>query len=512
MSDVRPTAMMRYMEDDEQAVSSLSKASRRVKIETNHTWNIRLLPVEIGQDKMPYVRLAQHWRNSKPTTCPTFTPKAWGGNPDMPCPVCELSERLNESGDDTIRNLGYQARCVLRFRFWCVVFDKEDARGKIEEMPDEELLNPYEFDMYKTTWEDFKKYQKWATTRRKGGGEPSEWGVMDLETGCNLLATHGAKGIRLDRQDPGPIFDAKDPDWDAKIGKIWTRIRKPTIVIPTEKQLLELAIKFEEDAESGGGRRSRSSTSSSRGGYRRDDDRGGDRGGDRDDDRGGRGRSRYSGEDDDNDRPSSRSSRAAVDDEPRSRRSTRDEAPAREERREERSESAPPPRRRIAADDDQPAEKPVTQRDLEEDQIPGAEVPPRRQAEEPPPRRPVEDPAPRRQPPSLEAEGVTPPRRQSVEAPQTSSRRQAPQEDAPPPPPRRQAPAPQESEAPPPPSRRQAEGSVDEEDNVPEERRDPAPPVKERVEEPAPGEAAAPPPTRNSDLKARLDKITKKGQ
>lgn len=490
MNDVRPTALSRYMEEDEQAISSLSKAARRVKIETNHTWNLRILPVEMGPDKMPYVRLAQHWRNNKPLTCPRHTSKAWGGDPDFNCPVCDLSERLNESSNDDIRNLGYQARCVLRFRFWCVVFDKEDARGKIEEMPLDEILNPYEFDMYKTTWEDFKKYQKWATNRRRGNVEPSEWGVMDLETGVNLLATHGAKGVRLDRTDPGPIFDLNDPEFDAKIKRIWARLRKPVITVASERQLLEMAVKFEEDAEGGGRRRSTRS---------------------RDDDRGSRGRARSSGEDEDDD---SRGTERLDRGERRSRYSGEDEDEPRSSRRAAREEgddrAAEPPARSRRAEpegDETPARPPVrrgqavSETDMAEDQIPGAEVPP-----PPSPKRGVEIPPPVRRaaapPPAEESAPPAPPTRRAAAPPPVG-------EDA------------ENAEGPsgPPPRRSQAAGAptggVDEnEDNVPEEAKDHAPPIKERVEDAPPAvSATAPPPTRQlSDVKARLAKLTSRGQ
>jgi hypothetical protein len=56
---------------------------------------------------------------------------------------------------------------------------------------------------------------------------------------------------------------------------------------------------------------------------------------------------------------------------------------------------------------------------------------------------------------------------------------------------------------------------VDEDDNVAEEKRDPAPPVKEKAEE-APADEAPAPPTRggggSTDLRSRLERITKKGQ
>lgn len=493
MNDVRPTALTRYMEEDEQAISSLSKAARRVKIETNHTWNLRILPVEMGPDKMPYVRLAQHWRNNKPLTCPRHTSKAWGGDPDYNCPVCDVSERLNESSNDDIRNLGYQARCVLRFRFWCVVFDKEDARGKIEEMSLDEILNPYEFDMYKTTWEDFKKFQKWATNRRRGNVEPSPWGVMDLETGVNMLATHGAKGVRLDRTDPGPIFELNDPEFDAKIKRIWSRLRKPVITVASERQLLEMAVKFEEDAEGGGRRRSTRS---------------------RDDDRGGRGRSRASGEDEDDDNRGSerldrgeRRSRYSGEDEDEPRSSRRaqrtdddsgSEPPARSRRTEPEPEAegagAPPSRRGQA----------VSAQDMAEDQIPGAEVPPPTS----PKRGGIEIPPPVRRastPPPADEAPPAPPTRRAATPPPVGEDAENSEGPSGPPPRRSQQPA---AGAP--------TGGVDEnEDNVPEEAKDPAPPIKERVVDEAPPAVAAtaPPPTRQlSDVKARLAKLTSRGQ
>ena len=103
-------------------------------------------------------------------------------------------------------------------------------------------------------------------------------------------------------------------------------------------------------------------------------------------------------------------------------------------------------------------------------------------------------------------------------------RRQASSEQVSEPPPRRQAPAQadpeQEAETPPPPPPRRGGGAplgqgVDEnEDNVPEEARDPAPPVKEKVEDAPPQVAATgPAPARSASgdlqLRDRLSRLTK---
>lgn len=532
--DVRPTALMRQLDEDEAVVSSISKTARRVKIEKNHTWNMRLLPVQMGPDKMPYVRLAQHWWNKSPIVCPTFTPKGFGGNPDVPCPICELSDRLNESSSQEIRDLGYGARCVLRFRFWCVVFDMEDARGRIDELPLNEVLNPYEFDMYKTTWEDFKKYQKWATTRRK---DPSEWGLLDLESGCNLLATHGNKGVRLERSDPSPIFNVEDKNFDSYIQKIWERLRKPTVIIPGEKQLLETAIKIEEYAVNGGrkGVRDDDDRGSRRGGSRSGfRDRGGeeDRGGDRDrgtddDDRGSR-RGRFSGEDNDADTaPRSRRS-APPEDAPvedatpvRSRRAANPEPEEQQESAvpQRRAAQTPPPPTRRAAPPADEAQQEEAQQEQE------APVPQRRSASAPAPAR--------RQPEANDQisdedlnkdsspdapEAPTPPAKRVSAAGPAPARRSAPapaaQEEAPPeeaqqeqpqrPPTRRAAPA------------AQVEPPIGEdEETVTDERKDQAPPVKEKVDDaPVSVKTEAPVPKRGnaSDLQSRLARLTEKGK
>lgn len=530
--DVRPTALMRQLDEDEAVVSSISKTARRVKIEEKHTWNIRLLPVQMGPDKMPYVRLAQHWWNKAPITCPTFTPKGFGGNPDAACPICELSERLNESPSKEIKDLGYSARCVLRFRFWCVVFDIEDARERIDELPMNEVLNPYEFDMYKTTWEDFKKYQKWATTRHKN---PSEWGLLDLETGCNLLATHGSKGVRLERLDPSPIFDLNDKNFDNYIAKIWERLRKPSIVIPSEKQLLETAIKIEEYAENGGRKGRDDDRGSSRrsrgGGFRdRDEDRDRDRDGG-DEDRGSS-RSRYSGEDQDLDEPRSRRSarEEAAPQEEAPARSRRAAAPPAEEEAapQEQAESVVPPRR-TAASAPPPTRRsaPAAQEESPAGETQQESAPQEEQAP-PPPRRPAASaPAPARRQPEAQDRiadqdldkdstpdvAPAPPTRKVAAAGPAPARRAAPAAQEEPP-------AEESAEPQRPPARRaaaaQAEPPIGEdEETVAEERKDHAPTVREKVEDAPPAvNAAAPTPKRGnaSDLQSRLARLTEKGK
>lgn len=246
--DITPKAMASYMERHSRSFASIFKTARRVKIEQNHNWRIRLLPVQMGPDKEPFVDIAQHWWSKQPITCPRHTSEAWGGDPNFPCPICEISERLRESSVEKISDIGYSIRCNLRVRAWCIVHDMEDARGIVDDMPMSEILNPYEFDMYRGTWESFAKYQKWALSGRRAGQE-SALGLLDLKHGCDLIATQGAKGVVLERCDPSPIFPVDDPKFDSYLKAIWSHIHTPRIVIPEEKELLDMAQKIEEDVE-----------------------------------------------------------------------------------------------------------------------------------------------------------------------------------------------------------------------------------------------------------------------
>lgn len=510
---------MRYMEEDESAVAPLSHATRRVKIEENWTWNIRFLPVQMGRDKMPYVRLARHWRNKAPIYCPQWTPKSYGGDPEIVCPVCAAAERLIQSGSETVRRIGFDSACKIARKFWCLVFDMQDPRGRIDEMPIEEILNPYEMEMTKTTWEDFKKYQKLAQTRQKN---TSDYLCLDLETGNNFLATSTNKGIRLDRNDPSQVFDGilelEDANWDKWVAKIWARVRQPVVALPTEKQLDDFVAKIEEDAQrgAGGGRSGRrgdreEEDDRGRGGSRRGGFRGGD---DRDDDRGVRGR-RRGGDDDqgdvEEDRPVARRRR----DEP-----VEDEAPAPAARRrapaaeetEPEPEVAPPARRAAPRQQEEPPEQ---------EEAPA--TPPRRSTAAPaapaPAARRTREPEPETEPePEAEAEQdptPPPPARRSAAAPAAPAQAR-----------RQSAPAAEENgngddgDLGPqrPPARRsaapQAAGVDEEEDNVPEEASDPAPPAKERVEDPPPAVAVkAPAPTTGKnpeELQARLARLNKR--
>ena len=521
---MRKTALLDHIEMDEQDSAALSRKPRRVKIDPGWTWQLRLLPVEVGPDKMPYVKLAQHWINKTPYYCPRYTPRAYGGDPDAICPLCNASEDLNNSDDKFVSDLAYSIRCTLQYRTWCLVFDMEDPKGNIDEMALNEILNPYTFDMYPTTWDDYKKYQKWAASRGSRSGEtPSEFGIMDLETGCNLLATHGKKGTNLEKVEagPGPIFDVKETVWDDYITKVFKMIKEPKIIIPKQSVLDEMAEKAYERSERGENSKVSSRSSRGRGTVEESDD---------DVAPAGRGRSRFSGEEDDAPVRGRRS--APVDD----RDGLEEEAPRTPARR------GAPARQQAQPEDDYPdptapvaplnrRSAPARQQEPDTDQVPDAEMPARRTRTQPAPE-PDQDPADEKPPVDIA------PRRGTPAAIEPAARRAAPTRPAPQPEPEQETtdggleaedekpvqpaarPATRQSIDPAPKRASQfpRDGVDEEEDNAPEEANDPAPAAREEVDDappsvgvtaPAPARSA---PATSSTLANRLAAIHNKGR
>jgi hypothetical protein len=249
-----PTTMMQAIEEDSRQTAELFPQARRFVIPNYWTSKIRFIPYPMPPDNQPFVRMARHCYKKAAIYCPQWTPKSWGGNPKYKCPVCDLANRFTENNSSTVKDIGYAARCKVTWLLWCIVLDFQDPRGKILDQSVEEILNPYEFEMTKTTWDLFKAFQKMAETFQK---PPSPYLWLDLETGRNFLATGTPKGITLEPCDPAHIFDEiiepDDPNWDKYMATIWAKIHKPSITLPTDRQLMDLAEKIEEEGRRNSG-------------------------------------------------------------------------------------------------------------------------------------------------------------------------------------------------------------------------------------------------------------------
>lgn len=471
-------------------MQSQTKGSRRVKVERGQNWIVRFLPARMGPDGLWFARIARHWMGKVPIVCPRNTAEDFGGNPDCECPVCVVADELNDSADEIISKFGYKAKANPQYLTYCVVWEKDGIQ-----QPLSEILNPYEFMHYRSTFEELKGFYL-------AGGRKCPDSVLDYEKGNDFSVSRTGKGTRLDKLDASPIFEADDPKYAEYIKRLESACKTPKLVIPTDDQLQVFAHKVQAAADRGG-------EVDDDGPRRGRGDRGGGRGRYDDEEsnfRRGRGRAPEQEEDDvPYDYPPSRSAgRAAA-------------APARRsapEQEDDRGQEESPRRRAAPADQDAP--------------------PSRRREEDPEPRRraPADEEPARRRPATAEDE---PPRRRAAE------QEPEPQEDLPP---RRAAPAPArrpaatqerepepedngqggEPEETPPPGRRQLEptarraasggapqGEPEEEDPLPEDDKDTAPPAPKRGTATAADEDAPPPVARRgsqgADIKDRLARM-----
>ncbi len=256
-SKINPN-VLNELGNDTKFVNSISTNRRLVKIDKGQMWRVRFLPAELGPKKLFFVRAAQHWMALKPLYCPRQTSEDYGGNPEAYCPICDYAQRLTDSVNQAESELGNKIRPTVQWITYCVVFEKD---GDEQSMAD--VLIPYEFRLYKATWEELKAMYK-------AGGSRSALSILDFKTGNDIIASRTTRGIKLDKQDPQSIFDLNDPRYPEWIKKIQEGCKPIKIKMPTEEEQntflgnVEAAlIKLERGSRSTTGGRGRSSLAES---------------------------------------------------------------------------------------------------------------------------------------------------------------------------------------------------------------------------------------------------------
>ena len=236
-----------------QFLQAQSNARRRIKMERGKMWLIRFLPAKLGPKGTWFARVAQHWLSMKPIICPRNTSPDFGGDPDADCPCCDVAASLNDSPDPDISKFGFKSFGQPQWLTYCVVFEKDGVAQIMRE-----VLLPYEFAHYKSSFEELMAFYK-AGLRR------SPDSVFDYRMGNDFVVTRTGKGMKLDKQDGGPIFDLKEANYKSYIEKIEAGIKLPKIVIPTNDQLYIFSQKIQDwadklqggEAPEGGSRRRR---------------------------------------------------------------------------------------------------------------------------------------------------------------------------------------------------------------------------------------------------------------
>jgi hypothetical protein len=239
---MNPADMAKMIAMERQYAKEVSAPrSRRVKIlRDGDAWKVRFLPVQLGPSGAWYVRSAQHWLNKQPIYCPRRVSADFGGDPEANCPVCDMADTLNQNGDEVISKFGFKLKANLTYITYCLVISIDAGQGGAVEQSWSEILQPWEFLHYNSSYEELCTFQSRASTQK------NPWGVFDLINGNDFFATRvKGKGTRLDKQDTAPIFDPKHAKFEQYIDKIYSYIKPVVIKLPDEKSLEAFARKAE---------------------------------------------------------------------------------------------------------------------------------------------------------------------------------------------------------------------------------------------------------------------------
>lgn len=232
--------ILKKMQGDDAWAASQRRGSRVIKLEKGQNAIVRFLPSKFGPDGLWFARIAKHWVNKQPIVCKRNTAEDFGGDPECECPVCILADQLNESSDEVISDLGYKSKANGQYLTYCILWEKNGSQ-----MAMGEVLNPYEFWHYRTSFEELKGFYI-------AGGRKTPDSVLDYKYGNDFSVNKTGKGIRLDKLDTSPIFDLKDPKYAEYIKKLEALMKEPKVIIPTEKQLEMYAHKLQAAADRGG--------------------------------------------------------------------------------------------------------------------------------------------------------------------------------------------------------------------------------------------------------------------
>lgn len=413
------------LENERAYAESRDTSARRLKLEKGDKALVRVLPVNLTNDpdrRQWYARVGFHWADRRFVICPRTTQPIFGGDPEAPCPVCDVVEKHLDSRDEAIRKKASMASSFPNWLIYVLVLEIY-RRGDDEPTfpPKKDMNVPHSLWLKRPTWLDLSDMFKRSLRR------VPDFGILNPLEGYDIMIKKDARGnVTLERaEDPLPIHKGiRSLDEGMEyVDSIFKTIRGEKLTPNNEKELREFARKFADSLEYGderqeGGRRGRSSVDEDE-----DADVGRGRRGRDDDNRGGRGEERVPArsarrepEEDrparssriDEDRPArsephsdDRGERGSRDDERPARTARRDpdEDPdvdpvisGRDDRRQARAEDYPPER------ENEPRSR---QRDPDADEPPAvrASAPPATRVTPPPASRVTPPPASRRPPP-----------------------------------------------------------------------------------------------------------------
>jgi hypothetical protein len=395
-------ALFKNVERENRRAETGRSTRRVVRLKKGEAWRVRFLPARLTAEGNFFACVAKHWLYKRPILCLRGTDEIMGGNPKIECPVCATLEELEGHHSKEVSDFAWRVQVTPQWLTFCSVME----RVREQPEPMDEVLNPYIFEHYRSTFQELVGFFRNGVTKKR------PWSVLDYLDGNDFIVRKG-RTTRLDKMDPEPIISTDDEGYLEECIKILEgRYKLPKQNIPNEaalnhfvQDIWEAIERLEEgedarDVEDDFAAREEKERRG-RGRDDEDDDRRGgrsSRGRDESDDRRSRGRGRSFDEDEDRDRGRDRGrdqdrdqdrggsrGRSRPSEEPRARRSYDDEEPRRQRRETEDQGDERPTERRRAEPEDRRAE-PEDRRSAPEDRRrPAAPAAPPRTRREPEP-------------------------------------------------------------------------------------------------------------------------------
>lgn len=227
-----------------QYMARQTRGSRRVTLKRGESVKLRFLPAQLGPDARWYARVANHWIFKKPVVCPVHTAPEYGGDEGADCPLCHMSDALNRDTNKDVSDFGWDIRATPQWLTYCIVFaTSSSATDAWQEKPLNELLLPWEFQHYKSSFESLFNFVRNNVT------SANPLSVLDYERGNDFIISKQAKGsLQMDKRESEPIFDPADENYQKWLQKIEEGCKTPNVKIPSFDKLEEHAIKAQEYA------------------------------------------------------------------------------------------------------------------------------------------------------------------------------------------------------------------------------------------------------------------------
>jgi hypothetical protein len=218
--------------EKERKALSAKRDDHNVKLEKEgEVWLVRFLPafLGVGERKRFFAPIAQHWVNKRPHFCARVTPPECGGDPDSHCALCDLSEDIRSSYENSNRDistLGYKASASKQWLTYSLVWSKE-AKGQEPWVAEgDEQWQPYRFWLNKTNFDDLLEYYKRFLQKRPD----NRFSILDPEIGVDFIVKRANNKITLQKDEARSIYPEgyTKEDKENLLTYILDKIKMPT--------------------------------------------------------------------------------------------------------------------------------------------------------------------------------------------------------------------------------------------------------------------------------------------